>query len=281
VRLSKTVAKPGATAPISPPPLGNAIIPPPTPIQATGRVFVVDTREAPLRLRSEPKVSEPPTKNVIGQLPDGHPVRAVTGKAVDGFIEVETSLFGAHLKGFASEKFLKPAPKSTLIPVETPAEKPPTTGIVAVTTPRKAGTVTKRVSFAGAHSLNEAGQPGRKGVRPEELVGELAKISEWLAVDAAAHKRYQPRDKKTFVTSTHTTTATLRVYSSPEFGGHSARSGTWRRVRRFSHSSRTQSRKCGQTTCSVGSAISARISDGVRPAHSINCRRRPIGARSA
>lgn len=82
IRLCRTVAKPDGTARISRPPAGNAIIPPPTPIEATGPGFLVDTRETPLRLRSEPKISDPPTKNVIGHLPDGHPVRAVTGKIV-------------------------------------------------------------------------------------------------------------------------------------------------------------------------------------------------------
>ena len=198
VRLSRTVAKPGTTATISPASPGSAIIPPPTPITASGPAFLVDTREAPLRLRSEPKISEPPTKNVIGHLPDGHPVRAVTGTAVNGFMEVETSLFGALLRGFVSEALLKRAPRATTIPVEAPAAEPPKTGVIAVTMPRRPGTVTKRADLAGAHSLNEPGQPGRKGVTPQDLVAELAKIVDWLAVDDPGHKRYQPRSGLTF-----------------------------------------------------------------------------------
>jgi hypothetical protein len=58
------------------------------------------------RLRSEPAISKPPTANVIGQMPDGHPVRAVTGTPVKGFVEAETSLDGALLRGFASARFL-------------------------------------------------------------------------------------------------------------------------------------------------------------------------------
>ena len=141
---------------------------------------------------------EPPTKNVIGHLPDGHPVRAVTGTAVNGFMEVETSLFGALLRGFVSEALLKRAPRGTTIPVEAPAAEPPKTGIIAVTMPRRPGTVTKRADLAGAHSLNEPGQPGRKGVTPQDLVAELAKIVDWLAVDDPGHKRYQPRSGLTF-----------------------------------------------------------------------------------
>lgn len=198
VRLSRTVAKPGTPATIAPASPGNAIMPPPTPIAASGPVFLVETREAPLRLRSEPKISEPPTKNVIGHLPDGHPLRAVTGTAVNGFMEVEASLSGALLRGFVSEALLKPAPRATPIPVEAPAAEPPKTGIIAVTMPRRPGTVTKRVDLAGAHSLNEPGQPGRKGVTPQDLVEELTKIVDWLAVDDPGHKRYQPRSGLTF-----------------------------------------------------------------------------------
>jgi hypothetical protein len=64
--------------------------------------------------------------------------------------------------------------------------------------PRKPNTVTNRTRTAGAHSLNELGQPDRKGTTPQELVTELAKIIDWLAVDKASHKRYRPRDGLTF-----------------------------------------------------------------------------------
>jgi hypothetical protein len=198
IRLSRTVAKPGGTAAIAPPPTGNAIIPPPSPIEATGKTLLVDTRESPLRLRSEPKISTPTNKNVIAHLPDGHPTRAVTGEAVKGFLEIETSLFGAHLRGFASAEHLVPTEETIPIPIGIPAESPPTSGIIAVFMPRKQGTVTKRTAIAGAHSLNEDGQPSRTGTTPAELVDELAKIIHFLAVDETTHKRYQPRDGLTF-----------------------------------------------------------------------------------
>jgi hypothetical protein len=198
VRLSRTVAKPGGVPAIPPPVPGNAIVPPPTPVAATGGTFVVDTLQDPLRLRSEPKVSAPSAKNVIAHLPDGHPVRAVTGKKVNGFVEVETSLAGAHLRGFAAADFLKPAPAATPVPVAIPAASPPADGIVAVIMPRKTGTVAKRSENAGAHSLNETGQPGRTATTPEALVGDIKKIIDWLAVDKVSHKRYRPRDGLTF-----------------------------------------------------------------------------------
>jgi hypothetical protein len=58
--------------------------------------------------------------------------------------------------------------------------------------------VTRRVNPAGAHSLNEPGQPSRTGATPAELRAQIAAIVEWLASDKPAHKRYQPRDGLTF-----------------------------------------------------------------------------------
>jgi len=89
-------------------------------------------------------------------------------------------------------------PVTVCVPIVTPAETPPRTGIVAVTMPRKAGTVTRRKDIADAHSLNEPDQPGRVGMTPAALVAELGEIIAWLAVDKPAHKRYQPRGGLTF-----------------------------------------------------------------------------------
>jgi len=200
IRLSKTVSVDGvAPATLPTPDPGHAIVPPPTPIDATGRIFVVDVKDSPLRLRSEPKIDKSdPTANVIARLPDGQLVQAVSSQKINGFLEVETSLSGAHFHGFASAEFLKPAPDSPIVPVPVPAPEPPTTGIVAVIMPRQAGTITKRTATADAHSLNEPNQPGRKGTTPAELRAELAAIIDWLAVDKAAHKRYQPTSTATF-----------------------------------------------------------------------------------
>ena len=199
IRVSRTVPVPGGAPDLSEPAPGVAIVPDPTPVaEATGPFFVVDTQISPLRVRSAPKVSAPPTANVIAQLPDGHPVRAMTGNAVKKFLEIETSLNGAHIRGFASADFLKPAPAATDIPVVVPDAAPPTSGIVAVFMPHKAGTVTKRTAIAGAHSLNESDMPKREGATPAELCADLAAIIDFLAVDKAAHKRYKPRDGLTF-----------------------------------------------------------------------------------
>jgi hypothetical protein len=199
LRLAHTVAGPGGGAPvIAPPPPGNAIVPPPTPVEATGPFLEVDTQLSPLRVRSEAKVSRPPDANVIANLPDGHPVRAVSSQATNGFREIETSLNGANIRGFASADFLKPAPGVTDIPVVTPEVTPPASGIVAVFMPHAPGSVTKRTAIAGAHSLNEPDMPDRTGTTPAELCTELAAIIDYLAVDKASFKRYQPRDGLTF-----------------------------------------------------------------------------------
>lgn len=198
IQLAHTVALPGVVPILSPAAPGQAVVPPPSPPAATGALFKVDTREGTLRLRSEPKVSSPPQANVIGNLPDGHPVRAVSAKTVNAFREIETSLAGALLRGFASAKFLVPAPDITDIPVVVPAPVVPASGIVAVSMPRKPNRVTRRSEEASAHSLNEPGQPGRQGATPEDLRAELAAIIDWLAVDRTAHKRYQPRSGLTF-----------------------------------------------------------------------------------
>jgi hypothetical protein len=198
IRLSRTVAIGDGEAALRRPPPGRALIPPPRRVTATGPPLEVDTRISTLRLRSYPAVSSPRTANVIAELPDGHKVRAITGTRIRGFIEVETSLNGALFRGFASAKFLRPAAADAEVAVLTPAATAPETGIVAVYMPRTAGLVTRRTGIAGAHSLNEPGQPGRAGATANELRTELAAIIEWLAVDKTAHKRYQPRQGLTF-----------------------------------------------------------------------------------
>lgn len=198
IRQAQTVAAPDAPAPLPTPQPGEAAVPPPSPVTATGPFFRVDTRVSTLRLRSEPRISRPSTANVKGELPDGHPVRAVTGRAVNGFMEVETSLFGALLRGFCSTDFLVRDNGIDDIPVIEPARTPPRTGVVAVLMPRRPGTVTRRRDAAGAHSLNEDGQPERSGANAPELREDLGRIIDWLAVDKATHKRYQPHSGLTF-----------------------------------------------------------------------------------
>ena len=198
IRQAQTVAAPDAPAPLPTPQAGEAAVPPPSPVTATGPFFRVDTRVSTLRLRGEPRISRPSTANVKGELPDGHPVRAVTGRAVNGFMEVETSLFGALLRGFCSTEFLVRDNGIGDIPVIQPASTPPHTGVIAVLMPRRPGTVTRRRDAAGAHSLNEDGQPERSGANAPELREDLGRIIDWLAVDKASHKRYQPHSGLTF-----------------------------------------------------------------------------------
>lgn len=219
IRLSRTVAVPGATPAIAPPADNQAILPPPAAIEGSGDM-VVDTMLAPLRVRSEPEVTDPPSKNVVAHLPDGHPVRTVTGRKVRGFLEIETMLQGAHVRGFASAKFLVPATAPVPIPAAlaaptpvpapgpapgpapaqagTPAAATAAGAIPAVFMPRKPGSVTRRAAEANAHSLNEPNQPARAGATPGELVASLNAIIDWLAVEKPQHLRYQPRAGLTF-----------------------------------------------------------------------------------
>jgi hypothetical protein len=186
-------------APIAEPEPGAAALPPPTPVAATGRTFEVNVDTAPLRLRSEPRIDpKKPSANVIAHLPDGHRVRWIAGKTGDKFFEVETSLNGAHLQGFAASQFLVRVERDAEIPVVVPDATPPTEGAVAVLAPRRPGSVTRRTAPASALSLNEADQPGRSGTTPDQLRDELRAIIDYLAVDKASHARYQPRDGVTF-----------------------------------------------------------------------------------
>jgi hypothetical protein len=204
LRLAHTVVVPEApVVGTQPPPadgatdgsVGPALVAQPTPIEATGKVFEVDVKQTPLNLRDKPSK----TGGIIkAKLPDGQLVQAVSNKKVNGFLEVETSILGAHFHGFAFADFLKPASGVETVPVNTPAAVP-TGPLPAVIMPRKTGTVTRRVDLADAHTLNEPGQPaGRKGTTPDELRAELFAVIDWLAVDKAANKRYQPRSGSTF-----------------------------------------------------------------------------------
>jgi hypothetical protein len=199
IRMAHTVPAPGGSPILPPPPPDGAIVPPPTPVEATGPFLVVKTQLSPLRVRSAPKISSPATANVIAQLPDGHPVRAITGTPVKDFIEIETSLVGAHIRGFASADFLVSAPAEvTEIPAVPLMMDAPTSGIVEVFMPRRPGLITKRTEVAGAHSLNEPDMPARRGETPDELQTGLNAIIDYLASDKAAHKRYKPREGLTF-----------------------------------------------------------------------------------
>ena len=146
LHLAHTVALPSEEPSLVLPPPGEAIVPPPTPLSATGRRMKVKTQDSMLRLRSAPEISSPATANVIAHMPDGHPVRAVGGKAINGFLEIETSLQGALLRGYASAKLLVPDPSAEPDSLEplVPAPALPTEGIVAAYMPRKAGRITRR-----------------------------------------------------------------------------------------------------------------------------------------
>jgi hypothetical protein len=119
------------------PAAGKAIIAPPSPIKASGPIFQVDTRAAALVLRRDPRIPRKDgNSNVVAWLPDGHLVQAV-GKGGNGrFLEVETSLLGAHHRGFAPAGLLKSVRNISEVPVINPALTTSATGIVATYMPR-------------------------------------------------------------------------------------------------------------------------------------------------
>lgn len=68
----------------------------PTPISASGPDYVVNKVESPLNVRSAPKIVR---TDIIAKLPDGHPAKSVDDEVVNGFREIQTSLFGALIQG--------------------------------------------------------------------------------------------------------------------------------------------------------------------------------------
>lgn len=195
LRLSETVAEAGAAPLIAPSLPGQAILPPPTPVTASGPFLRVDTRASTLLLRSEPRKSRSPRKNVVGELPDGHPVRALPGNILGDYRGVETSLNGALLRGYAATQYLVRDETLRDISVQGPLASP---FVPAVLMPVRGNSVTRRTDPADAHSLNEPNQPGRAGTEVETLRRELATIIRWLAVDNPRHLRYASRPGLTF-----------------------------------------------------------------------------------
>ncbi|WP_233238831.1 hypothetical protein [Bordetella sp. LUAb4] len=192
LRLCHSVDTTGAAATLASPAANEAAVVVSAKLAGADIPLKVQTKEGMLRLRSEPRISDPPQANVLANLPDGHLVRAFSNTAKGGFLEIETSLSGAYFRGFSSKKYLVRDDEAQEIDVAVPASSPPSKGIVAVYMPRKPGTVTRRTDAANAHTLNESRQPGRTGSTAEELRRSLWAIVEWLAVDNPAHTRYQP-----------------------------------------------------------------------------------------
>lgn len=197
--IARQIAGDGTIAAVSAPVEGTAIVQPGPAAAASGPVLRVETMVSNLRLRSAPKKSVPETANVIAELPDGLMVRAISGTPVNGFMEVEAVLGGRVFRGFAAVAFLVPsdeAERDAAIAAETPVAAIASMAPARLTPPL--GQVTKRTAIATAHSLNETGMPGRTATDPAGLRAELARIIDYLGVDNAAHKRYQPRDGLTF-----------------------------------------------------------------------------------
>lgn len=195
LRKARTVPDPSGVETVAPkPPAGQAPVPPPSPITATGEVYRVDTLADPLLLRKAAAKTSP----VVERLPDGQLVRAFGDPAANGYLRVQTSVKGARIEGYAAVAFLVKEPASTVVPVVAPTLKPPKKGVVAVYAPPRKSGFTTRAENADARSLNEPGQKTRKGATAAQRVAELASIIDWLDVANPRHKRYAPRDGLTF-----------------------------------------------------------------------------------
>lgn len=197
--MARTVSTPSTPAAVTSPPAGTASVPAAGGSTATGPSFRVETSISTLRLRSEPKISNPRKANVKAELPDGHIVRSFTGTPVKGFIEVEATLGGQLFRGFASAEYLVPISNQNAAAVVR-ANAPPASlaTIPEAHLAHAPGAVTKRTAVAGAHSLNEPDMPGRTAADPAGLRADLGRIIAYLSPDDVGHKRYQPRDGLTF-----------------------------------------------------------------------------------
>lgn len=180
---------------------GPAPIPAPTPLAPAKKIYRVKVTSNTLNLRSDPGMPvDNASANRIAALPNGHLVSLISGSPGDKWFEVETSLNGAHLRGFAASDFLELVKtKAKAIPVMLPFATEPQSGITAVFMPQTTGMIVKRAGIAGPFSLNEPNQPSRSSTaEPSVLRKEIIRIIEWLDVEKPAHKRYQPGEGKTF-----------------------------------------------------------------------------------
>lgn len=170
----RTIAASGETVAPVPTQTGQAPVGPPVSPSAKGPAFWAHPQTTSLSLRNEPVISVPPTKNVIAELPDGWPVRALSNEVVTGFREIEVVLSGTVFKGFSSADYLVAKVGTAPIPLVGGGVVP------TVWMPRKAGTVTRHLQNANAHSLNEAAMPDRSGSPPDELRSDLHAIIAYL-----------------------------------------------------------------------------------------------------
>lgn len=90
-------------------PLNDPVTTLPFTVDANGPRFKVKSTK--LNLRGEPCVDSGPASNVKAELHNGQEVRALTNQAIgpNQFLEVETTVGGQQLRGFASFQLLTPA----------------------------------------------------------------------------------------------------------------------------------------------------------------------------
>ena len=138
IRLAQQIVVGPTLKVVSIPQETAAPLPPPTPVEVTEDVYQVDPREPGVPLLSKPRINKRnPAANVIAQLPAGQMMVRMSGKKGAKFFEVQTSVNGAHFRGFVAAEHLQPVKVLKAIPVVTPEPAAPTAGIVAVYMPRR------------------------------------------------------------------------------------------------------------------------------------------------
>ena len=164
----------------------------------------------PLRLRSQPRISSPPTANVIAELPDG-PRRPLDHQHCRqrGFIEASKRRFAAGCCSAASPpraswcNCQRRRPGGGGRRAYGPCAPLPSGGIPAEgdAEPIRREPLTKRSAIWPARGPSGRDRTCReaRALRPPtsrpSLRDDLAKIIAYLATDNPAHKRYRPRER--------------------------------------------------------------------------------------
>ena len=106
-------AAPGLVRPAA---VGPVQTPVPIVFKKRGAIYEVVVQQGPLRLRSAPSIpADDPGSNVLARLPGGQLVQRVSTRKRGDFIEVETGVDGATVRGFASAKFLRRVKRAILV----------------------------------------------------------------------------------------------------------------------------------------------------------------------
>lgn len=141
-----------------------------------------------LNLRSAP---DPTKKNVIAVLSQGTPVDKIRDSSLAGWLEVETVVAGTTLRGHLNGSFLG------AVGTAFPSARAEGGKVPAADLGSKA-TEMRSVTGSRAHSIGEAGKPGRPSTHASGKVAGILRILDWLDVGKPSHLRWAGGGGKTF-----------------------------------------------------------------------------------